>query len=209
MRAQMAFVQRGWDIWITICCAVFVALAPRVCAAAPLAGEPAAEPPPESSNPPPSARRWYGWQTFSTDGAAGALFLTGVAADHNTALFGFSALTFGFGAPAIHVAHGNWEVALASVGLRIFGPFAGALIGGATDVHMSEDNGGHDSSNKWTLVGVGIGGLVAATLDGLLLAYDTRVSSPPPPRNQLLRLDSFPQLMLLRQGISLGYSGQF
>jgi hypothetical protein len=206
----MTFVERRWGIGVAVCCAVFVGLVPAVCSAAPPRGEQANEPPAADSGPSRNARRWYGWQTLSVDGVAGALFLGAAAADHNTTLFGFSAVTFGFGAPALHMAHGNWELSLASVGLRIFAPFAGALVGSTKDVHWVEDAaGGHDSSNKWTIVGAGIGGLVAAAVDGLLFAYDTRVPSTPPPRNQLLRADSFPQLLLLRRGVGLGYSGQF
>jgi len=188
---------------------VFVGLLPNVCAAASPETELNREPPAKDSSGPQRARRWYGWQTFSTDGAAGALFLGAIAADHNTTLFGFSALTFGFGAPAIHVAHGNWELSLASVGMRVFLPFAGALLGSTGDVRTVSDSGSSESSNKWTLVGAGIGGLVAATTDGLLFAYDTRVPKPEPARNQLLKVDPLPRLLVLRQGAGVGFSGQF
>lgn len=137
------------------------------------------------------------------------LFLSAIAADHNTTLFGVSALTFGFGAPAIHVAHGNWELSIASVGVRVFTPFAGLLIGSSADEHAVEDSPGHKPGSKWTLIGVGIGGLVASATDALLFAYDSRVPKPEPMRNQLLKVDPVPQLLVLRQGAGLGISGQF
>jgi hypothetical protein len=189
---------------------VFVAIFPRVCAATPPTEEQLAEPPKADSSAPRATRRWYGLQTFSTDAAAGAMFLGAIAANHNDALFGLSALTFGVGAPAIHVAHGNWEVSLASVGLRTFSLLCGTLIGGSYDDHGVDDTtASNQPSDKWMLVGAGIGGLLASATDGLLLAYDTRVPKPPPERNQLLSVNPFPQVVVLRRGAGLGYSGQF
>ncbi|MEI9953082.1 MAG: hypothetical protein WDO74_29900 [Pseudomonadota bacterium] len=205
MRPRMALEQRGWIIGVAIGCSLLVHLAPSVCSAAP----PAEEPPTTGSNPPQAARRWYGWQTFAADGVAGTVFLAAVADDHNTTLFALSGLSFGLGAPVIHLSHGNWQVALGSLGLRVAGPFVGALIGSQSDIRVSEDATSTDRSSKWGVAGAAIGGLVASAIDGLLLSYDTRVSSPAPPHNQLLRADSFPQLVVLRQGVGLEYSGQF
>ncbi len=205
MWARMALVQRAWVIRVAVPCAVFIGLAPDVCPAAPAAEEP----PATAANPAHGARRWYGWQTFAADGVAGTVFLAAVADDHNSTLFALSGLSFGLGAPAIHLSHGNWQVALGSLGLRVAGPFVGALIGSQSDIRVSEDATSTDRSSKWGVAGAAIGGLVASAIDGLLLSYDTRVSSPAPPHNQLLRADSFPQLVVLRQGVGLEYSGQF
>jgi hypothetical protein len=155
-------------------------------------------------------RRWYGWQTFTTDGVAAGLFLGAVADHDSTPLFGTSAIAFGLGAPIVHLAHGQWEMAIGSVGLRIAGASLGALIGSQSDVRTSSDGAGDrgaDASAKWTTVGVALGGLAASAMDGLVLAYDTR----PVARhgNQLLRVDAFPQIVLLRSGLALGYSGAF
>jgi len=198
-------VERCWVIGV----ALLVALAPSVCLAVPPAEAQAEEPPkavPDSSN---KLRRWYGWQTFAADGAAGALFLAATADNHSTTLYALSGVTFGLGAPTIHLAHGHWDFALGSLGLRLLGPFLGAVIGAQSDIRVSEDATGSASSNKWGITGAAIGGLVVSAIDGVLLAYDTNDASPTPPPKQLLRADSLPQLVLLQHGIGLGYSGQF
>jgi hypothetical protein len=136
--------------------------------------------------------------------------LGGVADDYNTTLFVFSGLTFALGGPTIHAAHGRWGVAVGSLGLRILGPFLGAIVGAQADIRTSTDAaGGEASHDKWGPAGAAIGGLVASAIDGALIAYDTRPSSPVPPRNQLFRLESLPQIVVLKHGVALGYSGQF
>lgn len=182
---------------------------PSVCLAAPPAESPTDTPvDPQAS--PPSERHWYGWQIFSADAAAGALFLGAVADDHSATLFGLSGVAFAVGGPAIHGAHGRWDIALGSLGLRVLGPVVGVVIGAQGDrpraVYDSSNSNG--SSSKWAITGVAIGGIVASVLDGLLLSYDPPAARAAP-RNQLLKVDSFPQLLVLRQGIGLGYSGQF
>jgi hypothetical protein len=204
---------------VAVSAALIFGLSPVVCSAAspaqvasPVqsAQEEAAATPANEANVLPIVRRWYGWQTFAVDGVAAGLFVGAVADQHNTALFGVSAITFGFGAPAIHVAHGHWDLALGSLGLRIIGPLLGAALGSQFDVHTSNDGpGAADSSSKWTAAGVAIGGLVASVTDGLALAYDAQIPTSVRPRNQLLRAEPFPQLMVLRHGAGLGYSGRF
>src|SRR6478735_10607874 len=199
-------MQRGWSIAVVTW---FVGLIPSVCVAAPPAESMAAEPDVRGAN---EARRWYGWQIFTADLTAGALFLGAVADDHNSALFGLSGFSFGLGGPTIHAAHGRWDVALGSLGLRVLGPGVGAVIGVQADTPRAvSDSGGENTAGRWALTGVAIGGLVASALDGLLLSYDTPPSSPNAgrARNQLLRMESLPQLLVLQQGLGLGYSGQF
>ena len=205
----MVSVQRAWIAEIALPVACFIASAPRVCAAAP----PTEERPDESSAtpapPPREAPRWYGWQTFAVDSVAGAIFLGAIADDHNSLLFGLSGVTFSLGAPAIHVAHGRWGVAVGSLGMRMLGPFVGTMIGSGADVRASANgDAGSDTHGKWSVIGAGIGGLVVSVIDGVILAYDQPLSSSPP-RNQALRADSLPQLIVLRHGIALGYAGQF
>src|SRR6478735_7983019 len=120
-------MQRGWSIAVVTW---FVGLIPSVCVAAPPAESMAAEPDVRGAN---EARRWYGWQIFTADLTAGALFLGAVADDHNSALFGLSGFSFGLGGPTIHAAHGRWDVALGSLGLRVLGPVVGAVIGVQAD----------------------------------------------------------------------------
>ncbi|HET7542311.1 MAG TPA: hypothetical protein VFK05_20725 [Polyangiaceae bacterium] len=200
-----------YQFWIGVAipAAVLFTLAPRVCAASAASEETPDAPPTSSADRAPEVRRWYGWQTFTTDGVAGALFLGAIAADYNSTLFGLSGVSFGLGTPAVHLAHGHWGVAIGSLGMRILGPFVGAAIGASGDVRYQDyaGGGGGDTSGKWTAIGAGIGGLVVSTIDGALLAYDRE--SPRPARNQLLLANSLPQVVVLRHGIGLGYSGQF
>ena len=200
-------MQRAWVIGVGLFGAVWVGVSPRVCVAAPPTGEQLAEAPQADS--PRVTRRWYGWQTLSTDAAAGALFLAAIAADHNAPLYGASAVTFSVGAPAIHIAHGNWQRSLASFALHVFTPMCGAVIGGGTTAPAASTADDSQDPARRILMGVGIGGLLASAVDGLFLAYETRAPQPPPAGNQLVRLDPLPQLMVLRQGVALGYSGQF
>jgi hypothetical protein len=159
----------------------------------------------------PTERRWYGEQTFTADGVAGAFFLGAVADHHNTALFGVSGLTFALGAPVIHVARGHWDLALASLGLRIAGALIGVALGSELDSSRasSNANGADNESTKWTTACAALGGLVASAIDGFGLAYDAPVSDVKPARNQLLQGPSLPQLGLMRHGASLGYLGRF
>jgi hypothetical protein len=204
----MVNVHRGWIIGLASPLALFTALTPRVCAATPPVEEPPSAPSTTRASPSRETWRWYGWQTFAADSVAGALFLGAYADHHNTALYALSGVTFGLGAPAIHVAHGRWAIAVGSFGLRILGPVVGGVIGAGADVRHSENNGGDDSHGKWAALGAGIGGLVVSAIDGVLLAHDPELS-PLPPRAQSLLSHSLPEVVLLRQGVALGYSGQF
>ncbi|HEX3773853.1 MAG TPA: hypothetical protein VHV51_05265 [Polyangiaceae bacterium] len=154
-------------------------------------------------------RRWYGWQTFASDGVAAGLFLGAVADDHNTALFGASGLTFAIGAPVVHLSHGQWEMALGSVGLRVVAPLIGAVIGSSQDGKTTSDmSAGGGTSTKWTTTGVAIGGVVASAIDGLVLAYDARPArSAIPAHHQLLEIDFSPHITLTHHGAAIWFTG--
>ncbi|MEO7032276.1 MAG: hypothetical protein ABI548_00510 [Polyangiaceae bacterium] len=154
-------------------------------------------------------RHWYGWQTFTADGVAAGLFVGAVADHQNTALYGSSALVFGLGAPVVHLAHRHWEYALCSLGLRVAGPFLGALLGRQGDGETRSTDGlVENASVKYTIIGVAIGGAAASLIDGFVLAYDQGpAAAPEPERNQLLRVQAFPSLKLLPHGALLGLSG--
>lgn len=202
-------MKRGWLVGVATLYGLLVVAVPRVCAAAPPVSA-RSDDAPDSATPPSRLERWYGWQTLTADGVAGALFLGAVADDHNTALFGFSGLTFAVGGPAIHVAHGRWGVALGSFGMRLLGPFVGAVIGAQADVKTSVDGGpSNDTHGKWGPVGGAIGGLLVSVIDGAFIAYDRPVSNPAQPRGQLLPATPMPQLLVLQHGVGIGYSGQF
>ena len=145
---------------------------------------------------------------LSNDGIAAGFFFAGVADDHNTPLLGISGVTFAAGAPVVHLSHGQWEMALGSVGLRVVGPLLGAVIGSTQDGKTSSDMSGGNTSVRSTTMGVAIGGLVASAIDGLLLAYDARPApSSIPVRNQLLKIELSPHLALVPHGLAVGLSG--
>jgi hypothetical protein len=99
-------------------------------------------PPPSTYVPPPRwiaerprETRWYGYQTLITDGVALGLFAGAMATlrlciswssnhtsscdNHTSEMLGVSSFAvYGFGAPIVHGAHGNWGKAGISLGMR-------------------------------------------------------------------------------------------
>ncbi len=143
---------------------------------------------------------------------SGALFVAAIADQRNPALFGSSALTFGFGAPIIHLAHRRWDTALGSFGLRLAGPLLGLAIGSMADTRRGADDASGsraDSSEKWATLGVAIGAVTASVLDGSLLAYDTRERPPETSRRGSLLASAVPRLTMQRRGLALGYALRF
>jgi hypothetical protein len=204
-------VKRRWVASVALCGGLFGWLVPRVCSAAPSEQGAAREPIVDDVTAKPSERRWYGEQTFTADGVAGALFLGAIAEHQSTALYGVSGLSFALGAPVIHVVHGHWDLAFASLGLRIAGPLIGGALGSQLDGSRasSNGNGADGDSTKWTTACLALGGLLASAIDGFGLAYDAPSSDVKPIHNQLLEGPSAPQLGLTRHGVSLGFSARF
>lgn len=155
-------------------------------------------------------RRWYGWQTFSVDGVAAGFLLGAVAANGNTALYGCSAVSFVAGGPIVHLAHGQWEMALGSAGTRIVAPLLGAVIGSQFDgaVHSTGSGQTSGSSSKWTTTGVAIGGLLASAIDGLIFAYDVTPTPNAERRHtQLFDIEATPNLVATNHILMIGVSG--
>ncbi|MEO8901178.1 MAG: hypothetical protein ABI488_05835 [Polyangiaceae bacterium] len=93
-----------------------------------------------------------------------------------------------------------------------FNSYEGANVVAVVSSPGSDDckaSGPQDSSSKWTTTGVAIDGLVASAIDGLVLAHDVQPSTTVRARNQLLKVQAFPQVMVLRDGFGLGYSARF
>ena len=70
-------------------------------------------------------RRWYGWQTLATDGAALAFVALASNAEKNDseeALLGAAAFTFAVGAPIVHWAHGRGTKGAISLAMRVATP---------------------------------------------------------------------------------------
>ena len=86
--------------------------------------------------PSPDPRgEWYGWQTLAVDGSSLLLGIVAGAAIDDVApsSIGVTAATW-YGAsavfvPAVHEAHGNWPIAVGSLGIRAFLPPVTGLFG--------------------------------------------------------------------------------
>jgi hypothetical protein len=155
-------------------------------------------------------RRWYGWQTFSVDGVAAGLLLGAVTTNGAPALDGCSAVSFVIGGPIVHLAHGQWEMALGSAGTRIVAPLFGAIIGSQFDgaVHSTGSGQTSGSSSKWTATGAAIGGLVASAVDGLLFAYDEKPAPAVEQRHaQVVNIEATPTFVAINRGFMIGLSG--
>ncbi len=93
---------------------------------------------------------WYGWETLIVDGASIL-----------TAPLIVGAGGYVFGAPIVHITHGNPGHAAASLGLRLVLPLGGGALAYTTT-----------RSGYSTLTAFALGALTAMTLDSLLLAHD-------------------------------------
>ena len=126
---------------------------------------------------PNTVRQWYGYQTLGADALSTSLLFMGAASldicispygaptdchnevAHSLILAGFAGYTLG--GPIIHVAHGRWDKAGYSLGLRVV-PVAAAI-------GMGNMFGAGDGAP----VLVGGAALTAMVLDSALLAYET------------------------------------
>jgi hypothetical protein len=167
--------------------------------------------------------RWYGYQTLALDAASVALIYGGAnsgGSSGGTALAALGVMLWVAGGPAVHGLHHQPGRSLASVGLRLGGPLAGALIGvgiGAAVPHPSE--GTNTAMLPPTLVGglVGflLGAIGGAVVDDLALAYDThpegsRLPAAAPQSKSFIA----PIVLMAPQpergtGATVGFVGQF
>jgi len=125
--------------------------------------------------------RWYGWQTLLAD--VGAVTLTIVAATSaghdddaaalRAALIGGSA--FLFGGPIVHAAHGHWDKAGYSLGLRVglslVGAATGAAIGDSECGQYQFDHEGCAATEG--AVGLLVGATLAIIVDAAAFGRDT------------------------------------
>jgi hypothetical protein len=157
--------------------------------------------------------QWYGWQTLTTDGAAGAL-AAGTFATNGGVEVTFWTLgigTYALGPPIIHLAHGRPAMATGDLALRLGVPALGMLLGAQVDaskpLHCNEMLDCHQSSD-----GMVAGGLIAAAavaaLDASVFAYDAS--------ERRIHKDAaragfawWPSLALTPRGGRAGVSGSF
>jgi hypothetical protein len=79
------------------------------------------------------------------------------------------------GSPVVHLAHERPVAALASVGMRVIFPIAGAFVGSSTaDCRHAEDFCGMDQ----VVEGVVVGAVLAMLVDDLLLTHETVETEP-------------------------------
>jgi hypothetical protein len=161
-------------------------------------------------------RRWYGWQTLSTDAAAGALAYTYYLSNNvwtggsgGPGWFVMSGATYLLGGPVVHVAHGKIGTGVGSLALRVGAPL---VLGGVG--YAVAGGPGQGGDNGWVagLVGAIAGGMVgivvAVTIDAAVLAYDhppqPPTASPPRPQHAFA-----PTASVGPRWIAIGAAGSF
>jgi hypothetical protein len=146
---------------------------------------------PASSRSGPPEERWYGWQILISD--ASSLVLAGFAGP-------LGAAGYLVAPPLIHVSHGQGMRALASVGLRIGLPLAGAAIAIV----------GTDSCSNGELEFCDVGWIAVGVLVGLSgMGVDIAFANEPihPPKPVASRL--LPQLRVSEREVRVGLLGSF
>lgn len=128
-------------------------------------------------------RKWYGWQTLTTDGASLAVLLIGAAGanvggsrgDGSSNLAAAGVLGYVFAPGIVHFTHRNPGRGFASFGMRIGFPIAGAMLGAAMGSGCNE----YLCEAQGAAIGalLGVGGAIA--IDAAVFAYDDRKPSPP------------------------------
>lgn len=154
---------------------------------------------PESCREVSLERRWYGWQTLATDGAAFALFAYAGTQQFSGALPNVASTTgvamLLLGAPTVHWAHGRIGTGFLSLGMRLVAPTLGAVVGSL--------DCGADCGGPLLL------GLVIATsplwIDPGLLAFE----DVPAAKSPALKLELRPHLSLSRRWKGIAVSGTF
>jgi hypothetical protein len=106
--------------------------------------------------------------------------------------------TYAFGAPTIHLLHGNGSEGGYSAALRFLGLPLGAIVGCELDGGSSDDFG----CFAGFVVGGLIGSLTAITLDATLLAYEDV-----PQNASTMRLT--PWIDVTRHGTGVALAGAF
>jgi hypothetical protein len=144
-------------------------------------------------------RRWYGWQTLATDGAAFALIIYAGTQqfEGGPAVLAVTTgvTTFFLGAPTVHWAHGRIGTGFLSLGARLVAPLLGAAVGSQ---HCTGECGGQ----------VLLGFVIATSplwIDPALLAFEDVPARESSPRKLELR----PHLSLSRQWKGIAVSGTF
>ncbi len=125
--------------------------------------EAAADPVATEVDPAPR-RQWYGWQTLLVDAAAVGFVVVGLRTQ-STPVGYTGVLTYLFGGPVVHAAHGRGGATLGSLALRLGVPLAtGWILTGGSEDRASDAPG----------FGVSVGVPLAIALDATVLAWKAR-----------------------------------
>jgi hypothetical protein len=156
---------------------------------------PGAQPEKPAATPRAAApqEHWYGWQILVSD--LSSLLVGGVTQAP------IGALGYLVAPPMIHVFHGQGMLALASVGLRIGLPLAGAAVAIGGTHSCSSDDGIGPCGVGWIAVGILVG------LSGMGL--DTAFAYEPVQHPEPVGLRLLPQLLLSDRELRLGLAGSF
>jgi len=123
-------------------------------------------------------QRWYGYQTLLADGGALAIAIAAAATNDRSTGQGIlvaAAAAYAIGGPIVHLAHARGGASLASLGVRVGAPLAGALLGMGLAALAPDDDG--DEYVIGTALGLlgGVAGAVA--LDATLLAWEPEAAA--------------------------------
>jgi hypothetical protein len=119
----------------------------------------------------PTGTHWYGWQTLSVDGAvlvAGLLPITTSDKSINTALVSGWYSAYSLGTPIVHWAHGHMGKGFASLGMRLVGPFAGAILGAGVGLAAGADFGATNGHGDALYVSTGDRLIQAGAILGII-----------------------------------------
>lgn len=143
-------------------------------------------------------RRWYGWQTLATDGAA--ILLVFAAIERQSAeLASIGVGTYAFGGPIVHASRGHEGKAVGSFALRVGPPVAALLL--ALSTARGSDDARSDDRADVALVVFGLSIPAAIAIDAAVIAREEA------PVRQSVRVT--PALVLGPQSVGAGVGGAF
>jgi hypothetical protein len=164
-------------------------------------------PPPSPAEVPPNDEKrrksrepeWYGWQTLLSDAASLAIV---ISQRNETGLIvgvvGYAAVP-----PIIHFAHRNYGEGVASLGMRLLAPPAGAILGLIGGGIACRGRDYYNCLALSTLSGIGVGVAGAIALDATLL------SGQRPRRTSAAALRWRPVVMAGKNEARVGVAGTF
>lgn len=161
----------------------------------------------ELTSPAKLPKRWYGWQTLTTDGVAIASFVLAGYAEEATVLPTVGLGTYIIGGPIVHASHDNWGRAGISSGMRVGLPLvAGGALYAVSSCGTTSD-AGEVTADGWCELGRAlvalfsgaVGATVASALDASLLAWEPTEVEP----------QVSPALGVNKTSAWLGVAGQF